>query len=106
MVATAYFRRQGRDRYNNKSAGGEINVYMAPHNMKPMDLTITDQGEGDYLVTYTAPPGKNFSLRRLIPLCVGLFLPSALVAVLENVPGMPSAIQGAVLRLPLKPRFL
>mmetsp|Transcript_39707 Transcript_39707/g.97598 ORF Transcript_39707/g.97598 Transcript_39707/m.97598 type:complete len:756 (-) Transcript_39707:545-2812(-) len=46
----------GRDRYGNRSPGGTISVYTAPNNHLPMDLEIKDQGGGDYLVSYTAPP--------------------------------------------------
>jgi len=47
---------RGRDRFNNPSPGGSISVYQAPRNMTPMDLTVVDAGDGDYHVSYTAPP--------------------------------------------------
>jgi hypothetical protein len=54
--ATAVFTVYGRDRFQNPSSEGFIRVVMQPLNRPPRDLRLSHDGNGNYLVRYTAPP--------------------------------------------------
>ena len=46
----------GRDRFQNPSSEGKLTVLIQPLNRPPPNLEIIDSGNGDFFVSYTAPP--------------------------------------------------